>query len=57
MALKDQKLGSRVFLTFVNISSYLADIDARVLLIISPVTERQAKFLLAVLSAQFYLLL
>lgn len=39
------------------VSSYLADIDARVLLIISPVTERQAEFLLAVLSAQFHLLL
>lgn len=49
--------GSRRFPpTFVNISSYLADIDPRVFLIVSPVTESQAKFLLAVLSAQFHLL-
>lgn len=52
-----KKLQSIVFLPFENISSHLADIDARVLIIIGPVTERQAKFLLAVLSAQFHLLL
>lgn len=38
-------------------SSHLADIDARVLLLISPVIERQAKFLQAVQSAQLHLLL
>lgn len=37
--------------------TYLADIDAGVLLIISPVAQRQAKLLLAVLPAQLHLLL
>lgn len=37
--------------------SYLANIDASVLLIVSPVAECQAQFLLTVLSTQFHFLL
>lgn len=37
--------------------SYLADIDASVLIIVGPVAQCQAKLLLAVLPTQFHLLL
>lgn len=40
----------------VSVGADLADVDAGVLLIVSPVAQRQSKLLLAILSAQFHFL-
>lgn len=40
----------------ISVGADLADVDAGVLLIVSPVAQRQSKLLLAILSAQFHFL-